>query len=97
MVTKDENFELKTYNSTTIIQLGRYNKVKKHNREKLCIFFVVPGNGQALPGLPDFETLDILTTNCNIIDTKEADKAGNHKTNTSQLSGVNKTKTIHQH
>ena len=31
--------------------------------------------------MPDIRTLDILTINCNTIDTKEADMAGNHKTN----------------
>ena len=31
----------------------------------MCRFFVVPGNGQALLGILDIETLDVLTVNCN--------------------------------
>ena len=30
--------------------------------------FVVPGNGQALVGMPDLETQDVLRINCNTID-----------------------------
>ena len=60
----------------TITQLGRFEvKVENNNRVKLCTLFVVPGNGQALLGMPDTETLDILPINCNIKGTKEVDKA----------------------
>ena len=31
-------------------------------------FFIVPVNGLALLGMPDIDTLDILTINCNTID-----------------------------
>ena len=30
-------------------------------------FFLVPRNGQALLGMPDIETLDVLTIKCNTI------------------------------
>ena len=32
-----------------------------------CIFFVVPGDGDALLGMPDIELLNILNVNCNTI------------------------------
>ena len=35
-----------------------------------CDFFVVPGTGQALLGMPDIETLYVLTVNCNTTDTQ---------------------------
>ena len=49
-------------------------KVKKQHNKK-GNFFVAPGNGQALLGMPDIEILDILTINCNTIGTEEAAKA----------------------
>ena len=82
---KGEHIKLKAYNSATIMQMGRCKvKVEDKNRVKICSFFVVPGNGQALLGMPDIKTLDILTVNCNTIETKEADGAENHKTNTAK-------------
>ena len=36
--------------------------------------FVVPGNEQALLGMPDIEILNIFTISCNTISTEEADK-----------------------
>ena len=46
---------------------------------KICSFSVVPGNGQALLGMPDIEMLGILTINYNTIDTKEVDGSENCK------------------
>ena len=42
----------------------------------------MPGIGQAFLGMPDIETLDIITINCSSTDTKEAEGAKNHKTKT---------------
>ena len=46
---KNKNAQLKTYNKTTITQLSICKaKVEQNNVQKMCKFFVVPGNGQAL-------------------------------------------------
>ena len=45
-------------------------------------FFIVPGNGQALLGMPDIEKLDIITINHNTVDTQEADRADKCNTKT---------------
>ena len=34
----------------------------------MCKFFVVPGNGPVLLGMPHIKTLDFLIINCNTID-----------------------------
>ena len=39
--------------------------------------FVVPGNWQALLGMPDIKILNILTIHCNTICTAEEDKDAN--------------------
>ena len=44
-------------------------------------FFVVPGNGQALLGIPDIEILNIQTMICNTIGTKDTDIDANYSTN----------------
>ena len=56
----------------------------------MCSFFVVPGNGQTLLGIPDIKTLGILTINYNTIATKQADEAEKHKTNTAKSQQVSK-------
>ena len=39
----------------------------KHNDKIVrCTFFVVPGDGQALLGMPDIELLDILKIMCEV-------------------------------
>ena len=71
------------YNRTTITQLGICKlKMEHNNKHKICNFFVVPGNGQALLGMPDIKTLDILTITCNTIDTQEVDKGKKCSANT---------------
>ena len=57
-------------------------KIENNNKFKICSFFVVPGNGKALLGMPDIETLGTLTITCNTMDTKEGDEAEQHRTNT---------------
>ena len=56
--------KLKTYNGTHIMQLGTCAMlVKLKNLRKQCVFFVVPGNGQALLGMPDTAMLNIINLN----------------------------------
>ena len=47
---------------------------------KTCDFFVVPGNSQALLGMPDIDTLDVLTINCNTKDTQTQNQQIYNKT-----------------
>ena len=48
------HIRLHTYNGTSIMQLGTCAVfIKFKNIRKRCVFFVVPGNGQALIGMPD--------------------------------------------
>ena len=47
-----------------IKQLGTCTTIIKFkNLKKECVFFVVPGNGQALLGLPDMMALNIINLN----------------------------------
>ena len=48
----------------------------------MCKFFVIPGNGQALLGMPDIGMLNIIKINCNTIGTHGNDSADNCRTNT---------------
>ena len=62
------NIKLKTYNGTHIVQLGTCTVyIKFKNVKKRCIFFVVPGNGQALLGMPDMAALNIVNLNIDLI------------------------------
>ena len=62
------NIKLKMYNRTHIMQLGTCTVIIKFkNSKKHCVFFVVPGNGQALLGMPDTAALNILKLNIDSI------------------------------
>ena len=62
------NIKLKTYNGMHIIQLGTcVVHIKFKNLKKRCAFFVVPGNGQALLGMPDMAALNIINLNIDSI------------------------------
>ena len=77
------------YNQTKISQLGKGRVIIEHNNKlKMCNFFIVPGNGQALLAMPNLEKLNILTISCNTIGTEEAYKDANCSTNTSVTSGA---------
>ena len=41
--------------------------IKFKNVRKRCIFFVVPGNAQALLGMPDMTALNIINLNIDSI------------------------------
>ena len=67
------------YNKTSITQLGTCKVTIEHkNNTKRCHFFVVPGNSQALLGMPDIDALQILTIK---IDSIGAEDAGNTQNN----------------
>ena len=64
--TKTISILQQTYNKSTVPQLGICHVTINHKKKKkLFQFFVVPRNGQALLSMPDIETLDIYTINCN--------------------------------
>ena len=81
MATKKENIKLRTCNSTTITQMGRCEVKVENSRFKICDSCTVR-ESTILLVMPHIEKLDILTINCNTIDTKEADRVENHITNT---------------
>ena len=61
------------YNRTNIAQLGTCAVIIKFkNIKKRCVFFVVPGNGQTLLGMPDTAALKLININ---IDSIQAEKA----------------------
>ena len=55
------------YNKATITAVRDMCTVEvehRHNKKK-CKFFVVPGNGQALLGMPDTDALNPYSATCN--------------------------------
>ena len=65
-----ENIKLKMYNGMHIMQLGTCKvQIKLKNIKKRCIFFVVPGNGQALLGMPDTVAFNLINLNIDSIQT----------------------------
>ena len=50
--------------------------------KKMFKFFIVPGNMQALLGMPDIDMLNIINIKCNTTDTHGNDSADNYSTNT---------------
>ena len=69
-----ENIKLKMYNGMHITQLGTCTvQIKFKNIKKRCIFFVVPGNGQVLLGMPDMAVLNLINLNIDSIHTITAD------------------------
>ena len=89
VATRDTNTKLKMYKQTTIMQLGICRvKIEHNNKHKMYNFFVVPGNGQALLGMPDTEILNVLTICCKTIHTMEADKGAHCRINRPVMHGV---------
>ena len=86
--TKIKNIQLETYNRTIITQWGIGKlKLEHYNIQKMCKFFVVPGNRQAFLGLLDINRLKIIHINCSTIDTEESDRANTCSTNTAIYQG----------
>ena len=68
------NIKLKMYNGMDIMQLGTCAvQIKFKNIKKRCIFFVVPGNGQALLGMPGTAALNLINLNIDSIQTITAE------------------------
>ena len=62
------NIKLKMYNGMHITQLGTCAvQIKFKNIKKRCMFFVVPGNRQALLGMPDTVVLSLIKLNIDSI------------------------------
>ena len=54
--------------------------IKFKNIKKRCVFFVVPGNGQVLLGMPDIAALKLINISIDTIQVEMAE----YKTNTEQ-------------
>ena len=93
------NIKLKAYNGMHITQLGTCMvHIKFKNLKKRCVFFVVPGNGQALLGMPDMIALNIINLNIDSIQevTPEGKTNRGQETHTSKENCTNKSKTRHK-
>ena len=90
------SIKLKTYNSMHIMQLGTCTvHIKLKNVKKRFVFFVVPGNGQGLLGMPDKAVLNIINLNIDSIQvvTPECKTNRGQETHTSIENYTNKSKT----
>ena len=66
--TKNKIITLKAYNKTKTTQLGIYKvNNEDNNKEKTCKFIIVQGSSQALLGMSDIDSLNVLTINYNTI------------------------------
>ena len=85
-------YQGKTYNKTSITQLGMCVVVIKfRNIRKDVCFFVVLGNGQALLRMPDTPALKLIHENIDFIQTEVAEC----KTNTGNVRKSNITQETH--
>ena len=77
------NSKLKMYDGTHIMQLGTCTvQIKFKNITKRCTFFVVPGNRQALSGMPDTVVFNLINLNIDSIQTLAAECKTNKKQET---------------
>ena len=75
-----ESYQLCTYNSTNITQLGTYTVfIKFENIKKCCVFFVVPSNRQAQIGMPNVASLEITKINIDSIQAERLECKVNNK------------------
>ena len=79
--TKDTKIKQKMYNQIMIMQLDICRVTLEC---KICNFFVVPGNGQALLGMPHMKLLNILMISCNAMVERE-DRDMNCSTNSHSI------------
>ena len=85
------NMKLKTYNGMHITQLGMCAvHIKFKNVKKRCIFFVVPGNGQAFLGMPDMAAVNIINLNIDSIQVVTLECKTNRGQDTHQYKGLYK-------
>ena len=88
------NIKLKMYNVMHITQLGTCMvHIKFKNTKERCVFFLVPGNGQALLGMPDTAVLNIINLNIDSIQavTLECKTNREQETHTSIKDCTNKS------
>ena len=72
---------LKTYNHLEIKQLGVHTVGLRHKyKTAKCRFFVIPGEGPALLGMPDIEVLRILKITLGVIGNPPENKKFNSQT-----------------
>ena len=69
--------KLRTYNNATITKLGRCKVEIKNNNKCKKMHSEVPGDREALLGIPDIGLLNILNINCNTIGTEKEEKGVN--------------------
>ena len=79
--TKDHTVVLKTYSDSNIEQLG-VSLVKARHKDKVtrCRFFIVPGDGPALLGMPDVKLVGILEIMCEVVEDQWVDREFNLQT-----------------
>ena len=93
---RNKRITLKTYNKTSITQLGTCKVTIEHNNNtKRCHFFLVLGNGQALLGMPDTDALQICNINIDSIGAEDARNTKNNiNTDATQESNANQDRYI---
>ena len=83
------------YNKTAMAQLGTCTVIIKYkDNKKKCEFFLVPGNGQALLGMPDIAALNIIHVNIDSIEAASTQKE-NCNTNISDTKKSNTKQDTH--
>ena len=71
--TKNKYVILKTYNKTTVSQLCMCTVLIEYkSNKKRCKFFIVPGNGLTLLGMPETDVLNIIDINIHSIGVEDA-------------------------
>ena len=86
------HIRLRTYNKSNITQLGTWVVVIKFkNIRKRCVFFVVPGNGQVLLGMPHTAAFKLININIDSIQVEVAEC----KTNTGDMRKANIEQDTH--
>ena len=77
LVGKNNNIQLKIYIKTTITQFGMCKVRLQHSdKQKICKFFMVPRNGQALLGMPVINMQNMIAIKFSTVDTPVADQGG---------------------
>ena len=73
-------------------QLGTCTvKIEHNNKHKICKYFAVPGNGQALLGMSDLDMLNIINININSIGTEHGGGNDNCCTNKANSQNADMT------
>ena len=82
LVRKNKDIQLKTYDRMIIMKLDICKvKIEHSNKQKMCKFFVVSGNMQALLVMPDIDTEHYIYKQ-QLSRKQETDRSNNCSTNT---------------